>query len=220
MDGQYVLKNNKMRKIHLYILFILIAVSTKTMAQIEYSYTNGKELTLLGRAPSSTSNYQRLDTEDTKSLPERVQTLAQFSAGISLVFQTNSKNIAVNWKLARLNNLWHMSSLGVNGLDLYGWNGKSWQFVASAQPKAVDNNAVFITNLDGEFRHYRVFFPVYSEVTNIEIGVLKDAKIKPADKSFIPAKKVAIYGSSVTSGNGISINSIQKIEHRNIQFGL
>lgn len=189
-----------MKKIYLYTIFALFLLSSEVSGQVEYIYTNGKELTVLGRTTTDTSNYHRVNATDAQNLPARVQELSKYAAGINLIFQTNSKSIAVNWKLERLNSLWHMSSLGVNGLDLYGWNGKSWQFISSARPSGINNKAVFINGLDGEFRHYRIFFPLYAEVKNIEIGILKGAKIKAASKPYIPTKKIAIYGSSITQG--------------------
>lgn len=99
-----------------------------------------------------------------------------------------------------------MTPIAVNGLDLYGWNGRSWQFVTSAAPVpgSENNTATLINNLDGEMRHYRVYLPLYAELTGIEIGVTEGSAIAPADPEYLPVKKVVIYGSSITQGASAS----------------
>lgn len=186
-------------KKNIYLIAILLC-QFNLLAQDNFTYMKAHELTMLGRMSANNKNYQRIDSTDVISLPPAVQKYAKFSAGMNIIFQTNSKSIRVHWKLARLNSLWNMTSVAVNGLDLYGWNGKTWQYISSARPTSTDNNVLLVENMNGEMRSYRMFLPIYAEITELEIGVQKEASLLPANQTLLPTKKVAIYGSSITQG--------------------
>src|SRR5699024_3555868 len=116
----------------------------------------------------------------------------------------NSTSIRVKWSLDKYEIWPNMTPLAVNGLDLYGWNGKAWQYVSSAKPSSDNNSAIFIENLDGRMRRYKVYLPLYTELKKIEIGVEKKATIKPVKKAYLGSKRVVIYGSSITQGASAS----------------
>jgi len=186
-------------------IFIFPVLFLFAQEKPSYKYVSGEKLTILGRSESiSSSAYQRVDSLNRSDLPGKVQLLATYSAGINLLFKTNSKNIRVNWKLKKYNSKANMTPVAVNGLDLYGWNSKSWQFVAAALPESEYNSVSFIKNLDGKMRDYRIYLPLYSELTNIEIGVDSNAILETGDSDFISKKIVAIYGSSITQGASAS----------------
>jgi hypothetical protein len=159
----------------------------------------------LGRAANVSPNlFHRIDSSDQKKLPVRVAELADNSAGISISFQTNSKRIKVKWGLGKYMNLWNMTPVAVNGLDMYGWKNNHWQYVASAKPLSDTNSAVMISNMDGKMNTFRLYLPLYSELKTIEIGVDTGSVIEKAKEQFIPTKKVVVYGSSVTQGASAS----------------
>lgn len=170
-----------------------------------YRFVNGSTLTVLGRAGSvHPAVYHRVDSIDRKKLSARLAELADNAAGININFQTDSKSIKVKWILGKFNQLWNMTPLAVNGMDLYGWKDQHWQYVASARPVADTNAAVLINHLDGNMSTYRIYLPLYAELKSIEIGVDSAATIKPANSEYIPLKKVVIYGSSITQGASAS----------------
>jgi lysophospholipase L1-like esterase len=53
-------------------------------------------------------------------------------------------------------------------------------------------------------RHYRIYLPLYNQLTDLHIGIDASAEIKPADPKFSDLKKVAVYGSSITQGSSAS----------------
>jgi lysophospholipase L1-like esterase len=171
----------------------------------ELKFIDGHQLTVLGRNKELPANgYYRIDSADLNRIPRRVATLSSNSSGISVSFQTNSTSISIKWTLIKFNTLANMTPLSINGLDLYGWNGKYWQYVASAKPKGVNNEALVINHLDGQLRSYRFYLPLYAGVKDLQIGVEKSAVIKKEPPDFIPGKKVVIYGSSITQGTSAS----------------
>jgi hypothetical protein len=183
-----------------YLIITFLFSPFSILAQDNFTFKKGHELTVLGRTSADKTNYHRIDSVDVKLLPDLVRRFSKYSAGMNIAFKTNSKSIKLNWKLDKLNAMWNMSSVGVNGLDLYCWNGKMWQYVSSARPTGTDNSVLLVDNLDGQLRNYRIFLPIYSEVKDIEVGVFKDAQIFPGDAANLPTRKVAIYGSSITQG--------------------
>lgn len=192
------------------VLFTILCIGSPVLCvEIQedtgFKYINGKDLTIAGRPTSVDPNhFHRIDSNDFIALPQAVKELSAFSSGINITFQTNSRNIQVKWYLKEFQTWWNMTSVAVNGLDLYGWRNNSWQYVATAKPVSDENISLLVKNLDGELRHYKIYLPLYSELTGIEIGVDKNAIIKPADYNYLPAEKVVIYGSSITQGASAS----------------
>jgi lysophospholipase L1-like esterase len=191
------------------IIFILLLAFPDSFLHaqdtLKYDFVNGNILTVLGRAANVNPNsFHRIDSADQKKLPARVAELANNSAGISISFQTNSKRIKVNWVLAKYINLWNMTPVAINGLDMYGWKNNHWQYVASAKPLSDTNSAVIVSNLDGAMHTFRIYLPLYAELKTIEIGVDAGSIIKKAGNKFVPQKKVVIYGSSITQGASAS----------------
>lgn len=191
------------------IIFILLLAFPDSFLHaqdtLKYDFVNGNTLTVSGRAANvNTDLFHRIDSADQRKLPARVAELAGNSAGISISFQTNSKRIKAKWVLAKYIDLWNMTPVAVNGLDMYGWKNNHWQYVASAKPSSDTNSAVIIRNLDGSMHTFRIYLPLYSELKTIEIGVDDGSIIQKAGNEFVPQKKVVIYGSSITQGASAS----------------
>lgn len=189
------------------VLILILRLHFSICAQDSTSlkFINGNDLTVLGRSNTVPLNlYYRIDSSKLNNLPERVAELSSNSSGISISFQTNSKSISIKWTLSKFNSLLNMTSIAVNGLDLYGWNGKKWQFIASAVPSSTSNKGNVINHLDGKLRSYRFYLPLYSGVKNLEIGVDENAVIEKEPLQLIRRKKVVIYGSSITQGASAS----------------
>lgn len=170
-------------------------------------YVEGESLTVSGRPKFiHPGHFNRVDSLDFKALPQGVRNSAPHSAGLNILFKTNSRYIGVKWSLRKYNTRPNMTPIAINGLDLYGWNGRSWQFVSSAAPgpESDNNTATLVNNLSKEMCQYRIYLPLYAELTGIEIGVNEGSAIEPADPEYLPKKKVVIYGSSITQGASAS----------------
>ena len=190
--------------------FILITALTICTSHLQaqkdqhYKFTDATELTVLGKSATVNGAYHRIDSSYFSKLPSRVADLATNSAGICISFRSNSKNISLKWILRKYNNLWNMTPLAVNGMDLYTWNDSVWQYMGSARPASDTNQAIVASALDGSMRHYRLYLPLYSALTTLSIGIDSTATIHKANPGFVPAKKVVIYGSSITQGASAS----------------
>lgn len=187
-----------------YILLFLLPL-TNWGQETELKYVDGKDLELRGRGVIVTSDrFYRLDSLDALNLPKRVQELSRNTAGFNLNFKTDSKAIHLKWRVDEYRSLWNMTPLAVNGFDLYAWNGTAWQFVSSAKPSDIISSDLIIRNLDGELRNYRLYFPLYAGVEEVQVGIDKTAKMLPPDEFLAPIKKAVIYGSSITQGASAS----------------
>jgi hypothetical protein len=194
-----------MNKIIIVLLLAFSDLLVQAQDSLKYHFVNGNTLTVLGRAAIVNPDlFHRIDSADQKKLPARVAELSDNSAGININFQTNSKSIKVKWVLGKYMNLPNMTPVAINGLDMYGWKNKHWQYVASGMPSSDSNTKVIISNLDGNMNTFRIYLPLYSELKSIEIGVDRGSIIKKASEEFIPKKKVVIYGSSITQGASAS----------------
>lgn len=187
-------------------LFIICLLSSLLMVgqETEIRYINGKDLVLQGQANIVKSGkYHRIDSTEVIGLSKKIQRLSRSTAGFNLNFRTNSKSIHLKWELDVFRSSWNMTPLVINGFDLYGWNGNDWQYVAAAKPTADSNSVEIIKNLDGKMTNYKLYFPLYTGVKEVKIGIDQDAEILYSGL-FSPSKKAVIYGSSITQGASAS----------------
>src|SRR5690606_7303298 len=95
--------------------------------QSDLKFIDAQTLSKSGQWPRSTDNYHRVQADERPKLTKAVQGLSLNSSGINITFQTNSKQIVAKWKVFKYKGGSGMTPIAINGLDLYGWNGKTWQ---------------------------------------------------------------------------------------------
>lgn len=187
-------------------LFVFLQLTpNKCAAQESYAFVPAQELSLQGKIATATPGlFVRLDTSRVKALPARVQRLSRNTAGMYVDFVTDATSIAVKWTLDEYREMYNMTPLAINGLDLYGWRDDRWQYVASVKPVDSVNERNIIRNLDGTRRKYRLHFPLYTGVTSLEVGVPQGAILEKPGPQEPLQKKIVIYGSSITQGASAS----------------
>lgn len=181
------------------LLFLIPVVFT---AQ-EVKYYDVQHFTLGGQASPASGTYQRFASQDMEGLPQRVQELSQNSAGIYLDFHTDSPNINLRWEVDQYRSLKNLTSIAINGFDLYAKNGETWQFVGVAVPQDKHSSVSILKNGDGQMRQYRLHFPLYTGLVNLEIGINPDSNLLQ-ERETEASKKILIYGSSITQGASAS----------------
>ncbi|RAV28420.1 SGNH/GDSL hydrolase family protein [Sinomicrobium soli] len=194
-----------MLKYILIFFFTLGTLGIYAQEHEEIRYVDISRFELLGKSDIADAvNFYRIDEALTAGFSERLKALSKNTAGFNVVFKTDASFITVKWELDRYKVLSNMTPIAVDGLDLYGWNDGKWQYVSSARPSGEENTWTFIKNMSGEMRHYRIYFPLYTGVKKMEIGIDPESTILPADGSLLPKRKIAIYGSSITQGASAS----------------
>lgn len=185
----------------LLLLVLLLPLCANTQ---ELKFVSAQELHLYGQDPAAHGSYQRFADKHLESLPERVRELSFNTAGFYLDFKTNSTSLALAWEVDEYRSLKNMTPIAVNGFDLYGMKGGKWQFVGTARPDKKESRSTIVNNMDGSFKNYRLYFPLYTGVETLEIGIDSTSVLRDADQGLISDKKILIYGSSITQGASAS----------------
>ena len=187
-------------------LLLLVLVHT-SYAQKSLKYVGVQNLILLGKAKQTVQPFQRIDSADLLPMPKAVQGLALNSAGIAILFETNSSTIAVKWKLAQDKYHANMTPISHSGLDLYAFKDGKWQYVSAARPErsVLEQNQAVVSNMDTTTKQMMLYLPLYNSVRELEIGVDKNSKISAAKQPRVnQSKRVVVYGSSIVQGASAS----------------
>ncbi len=167
-----------------------------------YEFHNYREFLLEGFPfYEMNQNFVRIPMELLGQFSDNMQEICRTSAGGVLRFHTNSKKLAIIASYSEKHESSTMTQMGDAGFDLYRWNGSGWEFMFNYYPQI---GAMFlnmertISNSEESFE-YMLYFPVFSWVQDLEIGVLKNQRIEKT--SFkLNRKKALFYGSSITYG--------------------
>lgn len=147
--------------------------------------------------------YNRLPDRAQEVLRKRVWDLSRQTAGESINFTTNAKEIKVRYKVKLRKAMNHMPATGVSGVDLYTYDrdgNEVWLTAKYAFKDTVTYNYGPIDALDvrAKYRRYTLYLPLYNEVEWLEIGVEEGAKFTFEAPSR--SKPIVAYGTSICQG--------------------
>ncbi|HEU4608343.1 MAG TPA: SGNH/GDSL hydrolase family protein [Chitinophagaceae bacterium] len=194
-----------MKKANIFLIFLLLvlSLSLNSIAQkAKFVYTSAGELNVIGRIMPVKSGYHRLDTSAYPDIPAVVKRLLTNSAGMAIVFRTNSTAISAKWCVSAAAQLSNLTPIANKGMDLYIKHNGKWQFAGVARPNKQCSEYVMASNMDSSMKECLVYLPLYDEVMNPQIGVEEGAAITPMDNPF--RRKILIYGSSILQGASAS----------------
>ena len=97
--------------------------------------------------------------------------------------------------------MWHMSAVGVSGIDLYiGEPGKQSFWKASrAMKEDGEYTHTYFKGFSGEIREFTLYLPAYAQLKTLKIGIMPDAEFLPPTAYKIQ-KPMVVYGTSITQG--------------------
>ena len=188
-----------------FLVISLIALFSMTMhaQKVEYVYTEAADLTLIGKLmPGKTQNpYHRVDTTLYKGFTSRENHLVRMSSGMGCVFKTNSRSIRIKTEYGQMDDPVNTSIISARGYDLYILQDGKWVWASSGVSPRNDLSKAFkiVDCMDGAEHTCLLYFPTYSEVKSIKIGVEKGATMQSAENPF--THRIAIWGSSYTHGS-------------------
>jgi hypothetical protein len=197
-----------MRKIVSCLIAVMCSVGlsyaqTATPAKPELPvYTKATDLLIGGQIAPTQNPYHRVDTANYPGLSHTIKVLLTNAAGKFISFSTNSKNITAKWCVSDRKQSANLSSIANKGLDIYIKKDGKWQFAGAIAPNAKCTESLLVRDMDTTQKDCLVYLPIYDEVSNVEIGVDKNATIKPLANPF--RKRILIYGSSITEGAAAS----------------
>ena len=148
--------------------------------------------------------YRRMPGYVAKSVSEKVYVLHSNTSGGRIRFRTDSPSIAVFVRYTSIYRSSHFPLLGSAGLDLYvkGEGDAVEHYEASFMPPydMEDHYASRYDFMDGTaMREVTVNMPLYSDVSEILIGVVEGSELLPP-LPYTSDKKIVYYGNSITQG--------------------
>jgi lysophospholipase L1-like esterase len=158
----------------------------------------GEEFMIEGKGETVDSSFYRLPTEYKNKVRKPVWDLAKNSAGLSIGFLTDSKEIEIKWSLLNNFQMNHMAGTGIRGVDLYCKKNDKWHYIKTAIPREKENHQKMIKNLSGEMMEYKLYLSLYDGIAKIEIGIDSVATILPSEKD--EKLPIIFYGTSITQG--------------------
>ena len=176
-----------------------------------FYYALNKDLfTLYGTGIKEKNTYYRFSNEDINNIAKvsaDVSFLATHSAGIKLRFKTNSRIIRIRVLENGIHDMRNMNFMAQCGFDLYSKEDGDKEFIYqnTSFPNYIDNKK-YIADIglynDKKERDILIHFPLYCGVIYLEIGLEKDAIVKP---SFYENEgKIVCYGTSILQGGCVS----------------
>lgn len=143
--------------------------------------------------------YRRLPEHIAKTVNEGVHRLHAHTAGGRIKFITDSPFIAIQATMPAITKSPHFALTGSAGFDLYV--GRKGEYFGSFRPPfdISDGYESVIRFPDSAEREITINFPLYSEVSELYIGLAEDASLKKAP-GYKHKKPIVFYGSSITQG--------------------
>lgn len=191
-----------MKKI-LLIFAGLIAVSTLCQAAKlpPLEFTSGHELTLINKLLPTPDRYARVDTTKYDGFTDyQRRKLVQESAGLALVFETNSDCVFANIRYKLKGHSYNATDLNNAGLDLYIRDAQGkWLYAGNNVPRnQQDETFEIVKNMKPGNKECLLYLPAFSIVDSVNIGVTPGCYVRPIENPF--RHRVMFFGSSFTHG--------------------
>ena len=186
-----------------FITFIILAALTTSLSAQQkpnYVFTEASDLNLIGKIIDTPNPYHRVDTVKYKGFTKGENAQVRCSAGLAVLFKTNSSTISVKPDYGYTNHATSTMGVALRGYDLYIKKDGKWLYAASKAPadKNLEANLVLITDMPEGEKECMLYLPIYSELHSLGIGIEEGAKIESLESPF--RYRVGIFGSSYTHG--------------------
>lgn len=160
--------------------------------------------------------YHRMPLNVAEKVSAGVMKLSTNTAGGRIKFKTNSPYVVLKAKLGKYWHMYHFPACGVYGFDVYD----GVEYKGTFRPIDRPTEFEWIVGLgDGE-HDLTVNMPLYSDVSEVLIGLAEDSEISEAGGYKYDGAPVVFYGSSITQGGCASRPgmSYQNILVRELDF--
>ncbi|HBG78141.1 MAG TPA: hypothetical protein DDW84_04730 [Phycisphaerales bacterium] len=144
--------------------------------------------------------YERVPAKAKGILTNAALNYGKHSSGLYVRFVTDSNTISARWKLRNKElSMFHMTAVGVSGLDLYVHDNNTWRLVGIGRPLQFPvNECVLAGDIIPGTYEYILYLPLYNTVEQLEIGVDPGSMFAKASKQTV--KPIVFYGSSIVQG--------------------
>ncbi|MBQ8372521.1 MAG: SGNH/GDSL hydrolase family protein [Clostridia bacterium] len=172
-------------------------------------------------------NLVRMPDSVAKEVSSAVHLLSKHTAGGRVRFSTDSRTIAVSAVHGPTGRMDHMAYTGSHGLDLYVETDGEEVYFGTFRPDAKGGYGCSVLRFaDSRMRNITVNLPLYSELSELYIGLERGAELS-SGRPYSVADPVVYYGTSVTQGGcasrpGMSYEAILSrrldVDHVNLGF--
>lgn len=192
-----------MRNFRLLLLASLLAPTILWGQSIkDIRYVDASQLTLVGKALPTPHLYHRIDTVAFKGFSKSENQQARCSAGLAVVFRTNSPQIdllpSYKWEYRKDN----VTGIAAAGFDLYIRQNNEWIYANSLAPAKRNEAFTLMYGMEPKEKECLLYLPMYSELESLKIGIQPGSSIETIPNPF--GQKVVFFGSSFTQGIGAS----------------
>lgn len=186
-------------------LLFLTLICIYASAQIKWH--DAADLTIFGKPIPTSKPFARIDTAVYKFNSKTIDRYANYSTGLAVVFETDSRSIRAKWTTGSSNSGANMTSILTKGLDLYIMKDGVWMFAGTGNPKMGkepfnSHKATIVTDMAEGPKQCLLYLPLFDRVDNLEIGLEEGASIKPLANPF--RHNIIVHGSSITHGASAS----------------
>lgn len=161
-----------------------------------------KNFTLLGGYYDEKLGFIKMPEDLAKEISEGVAWGSRCTAGVRLLFSTNSKIINLYGKIFAKCLMNHMAFIGSACFTLCEVENGKEEFICNLCPAMQTDKEEFSAqgSLKGnKVRDFILYFPLYSGVENLTIELEKNSIVKSYNK-YVDKKPILYYGSSITQG--------------------
>lgn len=217
-----------MKRIAILLLALICATFSysQELKDVEISFVEASELTLIGKIIDTPNPYDRVDTVKYKGFTVSENQQVRCPSGIAVVFRTNSRIISLKTEFGGYNSFKaNTMPLAYRGYDLYIGKDSEWVWAGVRSPEYGDpelerSNVPIAQYMDNSMKNCLLYLPVYTELKSLKIGVEKGSVIEAAESPF--RHRVAVFGSSYTQGISVSRSGMtypaQFTRHTGIQL--
>lgn len=182
------------------LLLLAVVALTFVTANGQLKWVDATSLNICGHTiRNSESPYSRLNAEAYGFKNRAILRYSHYSTGLYVMFKTNSSQISAEWSVASVKVRDNMTPIVQLGVDLYvkGENGK-WRFCSvgrvSTSPKVTTYKKSLVKNMESSEKEFMLYLPLWSEITDLKIGIDKDAEISAIPSPY--KHRVVAYGTS------------------------
>jgi hypothetical protein len=211
MNQEQILGKNMNKVIIPVVLgFLSIFFNLYTIAQNSSSikYVDARKLNVMGQpVPFPEKPFARMDAVAYNITNRSVATKCAQSAGMMVLFTTDSKTIKARWRTSDLSV--PGTNTGANcqkGLDLYIRGNGKWIFAGVGAPdmggSCENHESVLVTGMREGIKECLLYLPLFDRVDSLEIGVDEGSFITAMGNPF--RHRIVIHGSSITHGSAAS----------------
>ena len=188
-------------------LTVLLVALTCMAVSAQTKWHDAADLTIIGKPIPTAKPFARIDTAVYKFNDKTIDRYANYSTGLAVMFETDSRSIKAKWTTGGENSGANMAAIGQKGLDLYIMRDGKWVFAGTGSPKMGkapfnQHEGTIVADMAEGAKQCLLYLPLFDRVDALEIGLDEGASLKPIDNPF--RYNIIVHGSSITHGASAS----------------